>query len=387
MSGWQLWTLPFFEAHHQKLAERVASWRAPSHDEPRAEELADACRALALSLAEKDILEILVPRRDAQGGRKIDVRALCIAREAVAYESGLADAVLAMQGIGTAALWMHGSEEQQALVLDRARSGEAITGFALTEPGSGSDVANITTRAEASGGDYVINGEKAFISNGGFADHYVVVARTGEAPGARGLSAFLVDKDAPGLSYGPPMELMAAHPLSSLTFSDCRVPASRLIGEAGRGFKIAMETFDIFRTSVGAATLGMARRAMDETLARVKERHLFGSPMADIAGVQMKLADMSIDLELAALSVYRAAWAKDTIGGRCTREASMAKYVGTEAASRVIDGAVQIFGGLGVTRGSIVEQLYREVRASRIYEGASEVQKLVIGRSLLSERP
>jgi acyl-CoA dehydrogenase len=242
----------------------------------------------------------------------------------------------------------------------------------------------ITTTARRDGGDYVIDGGKTFISNAPFADHYVVVARTGEAPGARGLSAFIVDAGTKGMVAGDPIHLMAPHPLAPLAFENCRIPASSLIGQPGKGFGIAMATFDIFRTSVGAACLGMARRAMDETLERIRERRLFGSAMAEIPGVQSKLAEMSIDLDTAALAVYRAAWSKDTTGGRCSREVSIAKYAGTEPAGRIIDAAVQLFGGLGVTRGSIVEQLYREVRPARLYEGASEVQKLVIARNLIA---
>ncbi|WP_342644091.1 acyl-CoA dehydrogenase family protein [Rhodoligotrophos ferricapiens] len=386
MSGWTLWNLPFFDSGHADLAREVAAWRVQNHEEPSAEALADVCRDIALSLGKAGILETVVPQRDANGGWHLDVRALCVAREAIAYESAMADSVLAMQGLGTAAIWLHGTPAQQERYLDRARRGEAIAALAVTEPDSGSDVANITTRAERSGSGYILNGAKAFISNGNFADHYIVLARTGEAPGARGLSAFIVDTGTPGLAAGAPMEMMAAHPLSGLTFENCRIPMENLIGEPGQGFKVAMATFDIFRTSVGAAALGMARRAFDETMSRVTQRQLFGSPMAQLAGVQARLADMKVDLDTAALMVYRAAWAKDMIGGRCTQEASMAKLVATEAASRVIDSAVQIFGGLGVTRGSLVEQLYREVRATRIYEGASEVQKLVIARTLLSEQ-
>lgn len=383
MSGWSLWQWPFFEQRHLELAERAAAWKSPVAHEVSEAEFPTACREIARSLGDAGLLDPVVPQKDAEGRWGIDVRSVCVVREAVAYESALADAVLAMQGIGTGAIWMHGTEEHKARYLDRARRGETIAAFALTEPTTGSDVASITTEARRDSDHYVLNGEKTFISNAGIADHYVVVARTGEAPGSRGLTAFIVDADNPGLECGEPIELMAPHPLAPMTFRDCRVPASAMIGEPGRGFAVAMMTFDVFRTSVGAASVGMGRRAFDETLAHVRTRRLFGGTMAQIAGVQTKIAEMSIDLETAALAVYRAAWVKDTTGARGTREASMAKLMGSEAAGRAIDSAVQLFGGLGVTRGSIVEQLYREVRPTRIYEGASEVQKLVIGRSLV----
>jgi acyl-CoA dehydrogenase len=381
MLDWSLWPWPFFEPHHRELAALAAAWRSPlGDDEVDDKAMPEACRAIAASLGEAGLLEIVVP----QPGSRIDVRAVCIAREALAYRSVLADTVIAMQGIGTAAILHNGTNFQKAHYLSAAREGRAIAAFALTEPGSGSDVANIATRAERDGGHYVLNGAKVYISNAPFADHYVVIARTGEAPGAKGLSAFIVDAGTPGLEAGSPTTLIAPHPVAPLTFRDCRIPASAMLGEPGRGFAVAMATFDVFRTSVGAAAIGMARRALDETLERVKSRHLFGGFMAEIPGVQTQIAEMSMDIDLGALAVYRAAWAKDTIGGRCTREASMAKLAGSEAAGRVIDRAVQIFGGMGVTRGCMIEQLYREVRATRIYEGASEVQMLVIGRSLLA---
>ena len=381
MGNWSLWPWPFFEERHKALAAIAASWISPVQGEVEEAGLAQACRKIARSLADAGLLDIVVPR----DGATIDVRSLCIAREAIAYQSVLADSVIAMQGIGTGALWLHGTARQKARYLPAARTGKAIAAFALTEPQSGSDVANITTTARREGDTYVLEGSKTFISNAPFADHYIVIARTGEAPRARGLSAFIVDAGTPGLVAGEPIMLMAPHPVAQLTFESCRVPAENMIGDPGKGFAVAMGTFDIFRTSVGAACLGMARRAMDETLTRVKTRRLFDSAMAEIPGVQSKLADMSIDLDLPALAVYRAAWTKDTTGARCSREAAMAKFAGSEAAGRIIDAAVQIFGGLGVTRGTVVEQLYREARPARIYEGASEVQKLVIARTLLAE--
>jgi len=378
---WSLWPWPFFEEKHRSLASSIASWKCPVEGEVEEPALEEACRAIAKSLGEKGFLESVVP----QLGEKVDVRSACVVREAISYQSVLADCVIAMQGIGTGAIWLHGSDEQKAQYLEPARRGEKIAAFALTEPTTGSDVANIATTARKDGSDYILDGGKTFISNAPFADHYIVVARTGEGPGAKGLSAFIIDAGTKGMVAGEPIHLMAPHPVAPLTFENCRLPSSSMIGEPGKGFRIAMETFDIFRTSVGAACVGMARRAIDETLDRVNERRLFGGTMAEIPGVQSKLADMSIDLDVAALTVYRAAWMKDTTGGRCTREVSVAKYAATEAAGRIVDSAVQLFGGLGVTRGSVVEQLYREVRPARLYEGASEVQKLVIARNLLAE--
>lgn len=379
MHDWTPWPLPFFEPHHATIAAKAAAWRSPVDDHAVTEaDLPEACRAIAASLGEAGLLDLVVP----EPGGRIDLRAVCIAREAISYRSALADCVIAMQGIGTGAIWQAGTEAQMRY-LAPARAGRAIAAFALTEPGSGSDVANLTTTATRDRDTYVLNGDKVYISNAPFADHYVVLARTGEGPGAKGLSAFLVDEGTNGLTAGAATELMAVHPAGPLSFCDCRIPATSLLGQPGKGFALAMSVFDIFRTSVGAATIGMARRAFDETVQRVAERRLFGGAMAELAGVQSQIAEMGVDIELGALAVYRAAWAKDTTGERCTREASIAKLVGTENAGRAIDRAVQIWGGMGVTRGSIVEQLYREVRAARIYEGASEVQKIVIGRAYL----
>lgn len=385
MQQWTPWDWPFFDARHKGLAELLMAWRAPEIDH-ESHDLGPACRTLARSLGEAGLLQIALPRPAADGTIRMDLRALCLAREAIGYQSALADSVIAMQGIGSAAIWMHGTEPLKERYLEPIRTGKAIAAFALTEPSTGSDVANIATEAEKAGDHYVLNGEKTYISNAPFADHYIVVARTGEAPGARGLTAFIVDAGTPGLVPGEPIDLMAPHPVAPLAFENCKVPAANILGAPGKGFGVAMSTFDIFRTSVGAAAVGMGRRALDAVVERVHSRHLFGAAMAELQGVQSKMADMLIDIETAALTVYRAAWAKDTTGGRCSREASMAKFVGTEAASRVVDNAVQIFGGMGVTRGSIVEQLYREIRASRIYEGASEVQKIVIARDLLGGR-
>ncbi|MGA9951374.1 MAG: acyl-CoA dehydrogenase, partial [Xanthobacteraceae bacterium] len=311
------------------------------------------------------------------------VRTLCLMRETLARHDGLADFAFAMQGLGAGPISLFGSTEQRAW-LKRTRSGEAITAFALTEPKSGSDVANIAMTARLSGSNYVLDGEKTWISNGGIADIYVVFARTGEGPGAKGLSAFLVSADAAGLSVAERLEVIAPHPLARLQFDSVRVPATAMIGGPGEGFKIAMATLDVFRATVGAAGLGLARRALEETVARAKSRELFGGTLADLQMVQGHIADMAVDVDAAALLVYRAAWAKDSGAPRVTREASMAKLFATDRAQEVIDKAVQIHGGDGVRHGHIVERLYREIRALRIYEGASDVQKAVIARQTLA---
>lgn len=384
-AGWYLWDLPFFEQRHHELAGRLAGWPAGDEAAEHAD-MAGTCRRLAREFGRLGLLDYVVPRRQADGTyAPIEVRSLSVIREALGYHHILADAVFAMQGIGTGAIWMHGSDYLKDRYLEPCRTGEKVAAFALSEPEAGSDVASMTTSARRDGDHYVINGTKTWITNAGFADHYVVVARTGEAPGARGLSAFMVDADTPGLTIGDPIELIAPHPAASLTFEDCRIPASHLIGQAGNGFKVAMSVFDIFRTSVGGAAVGVARRALDETLGRVTQRRIYGKLMSEMEGVQFKLADMASDIECSALAVYRAGWMKDVRGVRGTREASMAKLVATEAANRVVDSALQLFGGMGVTKGNIIEQLYREVRPMRLYEGASEVQKLIIARNLLAE--
>jgi acyl-CoA dehydrogenase len=389
---WKLCDAPYFEPAHRELAERVTRWTsralqgaaasatAKSSGAEDSQRLAAECRTIARELGEAGLLGYVVP---PDPGR-FDVRSLCVIREALTYECALADAVFAMQGIGTLAIQQFGSHEQQAKYLDPCRRGTAIAAFALTELEAGSDVASLKTTASRSGHSFVINGEKTLISNAGFADHYVVVARTGEAPGSRGLSAFIVDAGTPGLHAGPPIQFIAEHPAASLRFEDCRIPAGALIGTAGQGFKVAMAAFDIFRPSVGAAAIGLARRALAETLARVSGRNLFGKPMGDMQSVQMMLADMAADIDAAALTVYHAAWVHDVRKDSGSYAASMAKLVATESAARVVDRAVQLHGGAGVTQGNLIEQLYREARPMRIYEGASEVQKLIIARKLLA---
>ncbi|TIX24388.1 MAG: acyl-CoA dehydrogenase, partial [Mesorhizobium sp.] len=312
----------------------------------------------------------------------LDVRTLCITRETLARHDGLADFAFAMQGLGTGAISLFGTPEQQRW-LEKTRAGEAISAFALSEPRSGSDVANMEMTATRDGDKYILSGEKTWISNGGIADLYVVFARTGEAPGAKGISAFVVPGDAKGLDIAERLEVIAPHPLARLSFDNVRIPTSALIGKAGDGFRIAMSVLDVFRSTVGAAALGFARRALDESVKRAAERKLFGAPMAELQMVQGHIADMALDVDAAALLIYRAAWTKDMGAARVTREAAMAKLFATDKAQEVIDKAVQLHGGDGVRKGHIVESLYREIRALRIYEGASDVQKVVIARQVM----
>jgi acyl-CoA dehydrogenase len=375
---WGLWPWPFFDASHEALAERIIAWNHENHGKTYPD-MNTECRAMVRSFGASGLLDYVVPQGDAP----FDVRSVCLIREGLTYQHALADAIFAMQGIGTMAIRRFGTPAQREEYLEPCRKGERIAAFALTEPETGSDVASMTTTATRDGDHYVINGAKTLISNAGMADHYLLTARTGEAPGARGLSMFIVNADTPGLTVGDPIEFIAPHPAAGLTFTNCRVPATQLIGEAGQGFKAAMAAFDIFRPSVGGAGVGLARRALHETLAHTNKRRLFGKPMHGLEGVQMALADMATDLEGAALLVYRAAWAHDVRGERGAYEACMAKLAGSEAAGRIVDRAVQLLGGLGVTRGNIIEQLYREARPMRIYEGASEIQKLVIARNLI----
>jgi acyl-CoA dehydrogenase len=370
---------PFFEERHRALARELEAWAggklARGHDHGSVD---DACRSLVRALAEGGWLAHAAP-----DDGKPDVRTLCLVRETLARHSGLADFTFAMQGLGSGPITLFGNAAQKRDYLEPVRAGRKIAAFALTEPAAGSDVAALALSARADGDDFVLNGEKTYISNGGIADFYVVFARTSD-DGPRGISAFIVDADNPGLKVAERIPVIAPHPLARLKFSACRIRNTALLGPAGDGFKIAMATLDVFRTTVGAAALGFARRALDEALARVNERQLFGAPMAELPLVQAQLAQMALEIDASALLVYRSAWTRDHGAARVTREASMAKLYATEAAQRVIDQAVQIFGGLGVTTGVPVEELYREIRALRIYEGASEVQKLVIARQVLN---
>jgi acyl-CoA dehydrogenase len=371
---------PFFEERHRVLARELEAWCAAELDAEEPEDVDAACRSLVRRLGEAGWLRHAVP--DEAG--KLDVRSLALIRETLARHSGLADFAFAMQGLGSGAIALFGTAGQKAGYLPAVARGEKIAAFALTEPESGSDVASLSTRAEQRDGAWVVNGSKTFISNGGIADFYVLFARTEEAAGSKGLSAFIVDRDAPGLDDSERIEVIAPHPLSTLRMSDMRLPASALLGERGRGFQQAMATLDVFRTTVGAAALGFAKRALQEATGRALSRRLGDGMLADNPITQSKLAEMVLDVETSALLVYRAAWLRDVPGRRNSREAALAKLHATDRAQAVIDKAVQIFGGLGVTRGVPVERLYREVRALRIYEGASEVQKIVIARHHLA---
>ena len=374
--SWLEW--PFLEDRHRALEPEFDEWAneqlgAIDHSDTDA-----ACRELVRQLGEGGWLRHAAA--DPDDHAPLDVRALCLIRETLARHDGLADFAFAMQGLGSGALSLFGTPEQRRQWLPGVRSGNLIAGFALTEPQSGSDVANSTMTATRDGDSYVLNGEKTWISNGGIADVYTVFARTGEAPGARGLSAFVVPANANGLDTVERLETLAPHPLARLRFSDCRVPASALIGGSGAGFKVAMSVLDVFRATVAAAALGFARRALDEALERVTYRHVQGVPLFDMQMVQAHIADMALSVDASALLIYRAAWMKDSGASRVTREAAMAKLFSTEQAQQVIDSAVQLHGGDGVRSGQKVESLYREIRALRIYEGASDVQKIIIAR-------
>lgn len=377
MSDTSFLTWPFFEDRHREWAEELDAWCIDNLSQHSNETDTDAeCINLVRALGKAGFLQ-------PTAGDAIDVRTLCLARETLARHHGLADFAFAMQGLGTGAISLFGTSEQKKW-LDKTRSGETISAFALTEPASGSDVANITTEAIRDGDDYILNGEKTWISNGGIADLYTVFARTGDAPGAKGLSVFLVEADRAGFDIRERLHTMSPHPLARIGFKNVRIPATNRIGESGQGFKIAMSVLDVFRSTVGAAALGFARRALDETLNRCQNRELFGGPLADLQMVQGHIAEMALDVDAAALLVYRAAWTKDQGAARVSREAAMAKLYATDRAQSVIDKAVQLHGGDGVRKGHIVESLYREIRALRIYEGASDVQKIVIARSALS---
>jgi len=369
---------PFFDAQHRELAASLDAWCAVHLDHAHGADIDAECRALVKALGQGGWLNHAV----AGAGEAIDTRAICLLRETLARYNGLADFAFAMQGLGSGAISLQGTAAQRERYLPRVARGEALAAFALSEPEAGSDVAAMQCSAVAEGDDYLINGEKTWISNGGIADFYVLFARTGEGPGAKGISAFIVDAGLPGFEIAERIEVIAPHPLARLKFTNCRVPRSQMIGAPGEGFKVAMRTLDVFRTSVAAAALGFARRALQEGLRQSRERAMFGATLADLPLTQAKLADMACTVDSSALLVYRAAWQRDQ-GQAITREAAMAKLMATEGAQRVIDAALQLHGGRGVKSGEIVESLYREIRALRIYEGASEVQQLIIGRDLL----
>jgi len=369
---------PFFEPRHRDWAAEVEAWAAAHAEELSDEHDADGSTlSLARAMGEAGLLRAACP----EDGR-LDVRSLCLARDILARHAGLADFAFAMQGLGTGPITLFGTPAQRERVLPAARAGTALAAFALSEPEAGSDVAALATVAEMDGnGHYRLTGRKTWISNGGIAATYVVFARTGEAPGAKGLSAFLVPADTPGLTIEARIDVTAPHPLATLAFDAARIPAENLIGKPGEGFKVAMGTLDVFRSTVGAAALGFARRALDMTVERASTRRLFGATLFDQQMSQAAIADSATEVEASALLVYRAAWLKDSGASRVTREASMAKLHATETAQRAADRCVQIHGGLGVTRGHKAEELYREVRALRVYEGASEIQRVVIARA------
>ncbi len=368
---------PFFEDRHRALAAALEAW-SEAHLPVDHSDVDAACRGLVASLGAGGWLQ----HSGAAIGEKLDVRSLCLIRETLARHDGLADFAFAMQGLGMGAVSLFGSDLQREW-LGRTRAGTAIAGFALTEPASGSDVAATSTTAVLGPQGWVLNGEKTYISNGGIADVYVIIARTGEAPGAKGLSAFLLPAETPGLSVVERIEVIAPHPLAHLALQDVVLPETALIGRAEDGFKIAMSVLDVFRSTVGAAALGFARRALDEALARTQSRRIQGAALSELQMVQGHLADMALQVDASALLIYRAAWVKDQGAARVSREAAMAKLYATEAAQKVIDMAVQLHGGDGVRHGFAVEALYREIRALRIYEGASDVQRVVIARSIL----
>ncbi len=381
MSDTSFLSWPFFETRHRELAAALEDWCAANLPVDHSDVDA-ACKGLVASLGAAGFLR----HSGAGEGEKLDVRSLCLIRETLARHDALADFSFAMQGLGMGAVSLFGTAEQRQW-LEKTRAGKAISAFALTEPGSGSDVANTATVAErvpeSQGGGFRLTGEKTYISNGGIADIYVIFARTGEAPGARGLSAFLMPADVDGLSVTERIEVIAPHPLATLKLDGVFLPEAALIGKAGEGFKLAMSVLDVFRSTVGAAALGMARRALDEALARTQSRKIQGEPLSGLQLVQGHLADMALKVDAAALLVYRAAWTKDQGAARVSREAAMAKLYATEAAQEVIDAALQLHGGDGVRHGVKVEELYRDIRALRIYEGASDVQRVVIARSIL----
>ncbi len=379
---------PFFDVAHRVLAGELRDWVA-QHIAPLAEPAADnaalddRCRQLVRMLGSAGWLRHSVAGEHGMVGT-LDVRSLCLCRETLAYASGLADFAFAMQGLGSGPVSLYGNETLRKKYLPAVAAGRAIAAFAISEPGAGSDVGSMTSTATRDGNDYLINGVKTWISNAGLADHYVVFARTGGAPGAKGLSAFVVDATSKGLTVTERITVSAPHPLGTLCFKNCRVSADQMLARPGDGFKVAMGTLDVFRSSVGAAALGLARRAMDEAIGQSRKREVFGRRLADFQMTQAKIADMAVRIDAAALLVYRAAWTKDRDpSARISREAAMAKLFATEESQKVIDQAVQIFGGLGVVSGNTVEKLNREIRALRIYEGTSEIQKLVIASSVL----
>lgn len=374
---------PFFEDRHREFAEKVEAFAAREiGTEVHAYDDLDAeCRRIVRILGDANLLETVVPKDGPAG---LDVRSICIARETLARHSALFEVMFAMQGLGTGPITMFGEPAVRERYLPGIRAGKKIAAFALSEPEAGSDVASMTTTAQRVSEGWRIDGVKTWISNGGIADHYVLFARTGEALGAKGISAFVFDADTPGFSIVKRLDVISPHPIATIQFDNCIIPADRLLGQAGSGFKVAMATLDVFRTTVSAAALGFARRALDEAVQRAATRIVMGRPLIEQQLIQGKIADMACAVDASALLTYRSAWTRDVLKQRVTRESSIAKLQGTEAAQFVIDEAVQIFGGLGVTKGSRPEELYRDIRALRIYEGASEVQRVIISKQTMS---
>lgn len=376
---------PFLEPRHKTLASDLEAWAREHISADHTADVNDFCRSIVHDLGSDGWLKYVVGGTPYGGALDaIDARSLCVMRETLAYRSGLAEFACAMQGLGSGAISLFGTPEQKRNYLPAVVNGDAIAAFALSEPNAGSDAGALECQAWLDGDTYVLNGEKCWISNAGIAAFYTVFARTGEEEGPRGISAFVIGADAEGLEVGEATPLMADHPIAPLRFKNCRVPVSQRIGDAGKGFKIAMAVLDIFRPSVAAAALGFARRALDQALGHATSRKMFGQTLADFQLTQAKFADMATAIDAAALLTYRAAWLHDR-GERATIEAAMAKMTATESAQRVIDNAVQMFGGLGVVNGQTVERLYREIRPLRIYEGATEVQQMIIGRGIIKQ--
>lgn len=378
MDRFEHYAWPFFDERHRRLAVEADAWCVEkiSKLKEKEKDTDSTCRHLVAELGKAGFLKHCVSATP-------DVRSIALLREVFAYHHGLADFAFVMQGLGSGPIVLAGTEAQKQAWLPRVAKGEAIAAFALSEPEAGSDVAALSCFARKDGNHWVIDGVKTWISNGGIADFYVVFARTEKEAGTKGISAFIVDSAAKGLDSSERIDIIAPHPMATLRFSSCRVSEENLLGKPGEGFKLAMRNLDVFRTTVAGAALGFARRALDEALARAKDRRMFGQRLADLQMTQAKLADMATGIEAAALLTYRSGWVKDTKQVRVTREAAMAKMHATETAQTVVDAAVQILGGLGVKGGHPVERLYREVRALRIYEGATEVQKVIIARELL----
>ena len=375
MTDWLEW--PFFEPRHRELAGELEQWCEAKIHDAEASDVDVACRALVQELGSAGFLKLCV----GDGENRPDVRSLAICREILARHHGLADFAFAMQGLGSGAISLFGTIEQKREWLPRVASGKAIAAFAMTEPECGSDAANMATSAMREGNEWVLVGEKTYISNGGIADFYLTFARTGEGEGSRGLSAFIVPAES--VAVVQRIDAIAAHPLARLKYDNVRIPADAIVGEPGEGFRVGMETLNLFRVTVGAAALGFARRALDEALAFSSNRRLGTGKLSDNAVTQAKLADMATAIDASALLIYRAAWQQDVGGTDHRRAAAMAKLIATESAQQVIDAAVQMHGGMGVTKGAKVEELYREIRALRIYEGASEVQRMIIGRDVV----